>query len=286
MPSVQRTIRRQTGRPRISRFAAAILWVAGVFFACQSLHAAAQSLQTPNQQQAAAQSPATQSVVLDSVIAVVNHQVILSSDLDLELRMMRLLPVNGPSRPEATEALNQLTTRALIEQQVLIEDPHGLEIDPAQLSASLAELRQNLPACKQHDCASPAGWSAYLATLGLTPEQVERYWSRRMAVLAFIERRFRSGIRIAPEEIEKYYREKLLPQYPSPGTAPPLDKLSSRIQEILLGQQVNALLDDWLKNLQTQGEVEILDPALAASAEKASEDKADNTDAGQKGVEP
>lgn len=224
-----------------------------------------------------------QGMVLDSVLAVVNHQVILASDLELELRMMRLLPARDSAAPEVTEALDQLTTRALIEQQILLEDPHGLEVDPAQLNASLAELRQTLPACRKHDCATSAGWSAYLATLGLTPGQVERYWIRRMAVLAFIERRFRSGIRIAPEEIEKYYRQTLLPQYPSPASAPPLDQVSSRIQDLLLEQQVNALLDDWLKNLQTQGEVEILDPALAASAEKANAAKSSD---GQTGGKP
>jgi len=211
--------------------------------------------------------------VLDSVIAVVNHQVILASDLDLELRMMRLLPADGGNTTTTVGAIDRLTTRALIEQQILLEDPHGLEIDPAQLSANLTELRQSLPACKLRDCVSSSGWSAYLATLGLTTEEVQHYWIRRMAVLAFIERRFRNGIRITPEEIEKYYRERLVPQYRSPSDAPALDKISSRIQELLLQQQVNTLLDDWLKNLQTQGEVEILDPTLAAGVAANAEKK-------------
>ena len=281
-----RTVQQATRFRRRSK--RATIAVATALLACMVVSACPSFAQ--NQQIAIqpASRPTVQAAVLDSVIAVVNHQVILSSDLELELRMMRLLPSRGPSRTGASEALDQLTTRALIEQQILLEDPHGLEIDPALLQSNLADLRQNLPECRKHDCSSPSGWSAYLATLGLTPEQVQSYWTRRMAVLAFIERRFRSGIRIAPDEIEKYYRQTLLPQYPSPALAPPLDKLSSRIQDILLEQQVNSLLEEWLKNLQSQGEVEILDPTLAASAEKASEDKvnAEKTNAGQKGVEP
>ena len=136
---------------------------------------------------------------------------------------------------------------------------------------NLAELRQSLPACKRRDCVSEPGWSAYLATLGLTPDRIDEYWARRMAVLRFIERRFRSGIRIAPEEIKKYYDESLLPQYSTPKDAPPLEKVSARIQEVLLQQQVNALLNDWLKSLQDQGQVEILDSALAAASEKSAE---------------
>ena len=206
---------------------------------------------------------ANQPQVLDHVVAVVNNQVILASDIALEMRVFRLLPIGDGSDATPPKSLERLTTRTLIEQQIVQEDPHGLEITPADLQAGLAELRQNLPACKHRDCTTASGWSAYLATLGLTPANVSEYWSHRMAVLRFIEQRFRSGVRIAPEEIQKYYRETLVPRYADPQDAPPLDRISPRIQEILLQQQVNTLLNDWLKSLQDQGQVEVLDPALA-----------------------
>jgi len=206
---------------------------------------------------------------LDRVIAVVNNQVILASDLNVELRLFRLLPINDRRDSSPPKALERLTTRALIEQQILQEDPHGLEIAPKDLEDSLTELRQNLPQCKHTDCASAAGWSAYLATIGLTPERVADYWRHRMAMLRFIEERFRSGIHIAPEEIQKYYNETLAPQYAKPEEVPPLARVSPRIQEILLQQQVNALFNDWLKSLQEQGQVEILDPALATKENPA-----------------
>ena len=208
---------------------------------------------------------------LDRVIAVVNNQVVLESDLDLEIRLFHLLPINDRRDSSPPKALERLTTRALIEQQILQEDPHGLEIAPRDLEDSLAELRQNLPACKHRDCNSPAGWSDYLSTLGLTSERVTAYWSHRMAVLRFIEERFRSGIRIEPEEIQKYYHETLAPQYAKPDEVPPLASVSPRIQEILLQQRVNALFNDWLKSLRDQGQVEILDPELASAVREAGE---------------
>jgi len=206
---------------------------------------------------------------LDGVIAVVNNQVILASDLDLEMRVFRLLPIGDRIDSTPVKALERLTTRALIEQQIAQEDPHGLDVAPNELADALAELRQNLPACKSRDCATPAGWAAYLATLGLTPERLSEYWMHRMAVLRFIELRFRSGNRVTPEEIQKYYQEQLVPKFASPAEAPPLEKISPRIQEILLQQKVNALLSDWLKSLQDQGQVEILDPALRAQTADA-----------------
>ena len=209
---------------------------------------------------------------LDSVIAVANNQVILASDLDLEMRVASLLPGNRGTGVTTLEALNRLTTRALIEQQIVQEDPHGLDLDLMSVSANLVDLRQNLPACKRHGCGTDAEWSTYLKTLGLTPERVDIYWGHRMAVLAFIERRFRSGIRVTPEEIETYYKQTLMPQYPKQADVPQLAKVSERIQEVLLQQRVNALLNDWLKSLQAQGEVEILDPALAAASAAAQSD--------------
>jgi hypothetical protein len=204
--------------------------------------------------------------VLDRVIAVVNNQVILASDLTLELRLLHLVPINDRRDSTPPMALERLITRALVEQQILQEDPQGLEVAPRELEDSLTELRQNLPACKVQSCATDAGWTAHLHTLGLTPKEVSTYWADRMAILRFIEQRFRSGRRISQDEIEKYYRETLVPQYAKPEDAPPLTQISERIQEILLQEQVNSLLNDWLKSLKDQGGVEILDASLQTAA--------------------
>jgi peptidyl-prolyl cis-trans isomerase SurA len=206
-------------------------------------------------------------VPLDRVIAVVNNQVILASDLDLEMRFDRLLPINNREESSPTKTLQRLITRALIQQQILQEDPHGLEVDSNEVDAEISEARQNLPSCKSRDCNTPAGWSAYLRTMGLTPESVRVYWSNRMALLRFIEQRFRTGIRITPEEIDKYYKETLLPQYANADDAPGVQKISPRIQEILLQQRVTVLFNDWLKSLKEQGQVEVLDSSLQAASE-------------------
>jgi len=266
---------------RIQMHAAKVARSCGIASICLAIALSADHFAVAQADTAAsAQAPdvkaaATKPQPLDSVIAVVNNQVILASDLELEMRIFRLIPIGDRDDAMPAKALERLTTRALIEQQILLEDPHGLEVAPKELEDSLAELRQSLPDCKHRDCFSNAGWVTYLATLDLTPKRVADYWSRRMAVLRFIELRFRSGIRITPEEIQTYYHDTLIPKYAKPQDAPPLEKISPRIQEILLQQRVNALLNDWLKSLQDQGQVEILDPALKAAS------KADSTQPSQ-----
>jgi hypothetical protein len=209
-------------------------------------------------------------VVLDRVVAVVNNQAILSSDLDDELR----LAVLDPSRAglgvfTRQRALEQLIGRALIQQQMRQEDEQAMEPPQAEIDARISELRKELPACVRQNCASAEGWKAFLTANGLTPERVQFSVRHRLQILRFIEQRFRQGILISPEEIATYYHDTLLPQYAAGDAIPPLEKVSPRIQEILLQRQVNALFDDWLKNLRKQGDVEVLDPSLETPEAKS-----------------
>ena len=233
---------------------------AGMMAVCLAILGAASAL---GQNPAPAASPANV-VVLDRVVAVVNNQAILASDVDEEVRLAVLDPGGAGVVLTPQRALEQLISRSLIQQQIRQEDAQAAEPSQAEVDARLAEIRKEVPACIHFNCASEQGWAAFLAAHGLTAKRVETYLRYRVQILRFIEQRFRQGIRITPEEIEKYYRETLLPQYATGETIPPLDEVAPRIQEILLERQVNVLFDDWLRNLRRQGNVEVLDPALEA----------------------
>lgn len=217
---------------------------------------------TPGLARAAVQEPASP-VVLDRVVAVVNNRAILASDLDDEIRLSVLDPAqDGRNALTRKRALEQLISRALIQQQIRQEDEQSAAPSQAEIDARLAEIRKELPACVRQNCASDDGWKVFLAVHGLTPNEVQASLRRRVEILRFIERRFRQGISISPQEVETYYRETLLPQYGKGEAIPLLETVAPRIEEILLQQQVNVLFDGWLKNLRKQGDVEVLDPAL------------------------
>jgi hypothetical protein len=213
------------------------------------------------QNPAQAAQPAN-AVELDRVVAVVNNQAILASDVDDEVRLAVLDPGVAGVVLTPIRALEQLISRALIQQQIRQEDAQAADPPPTEVDARLAEIRKELPVCIRQNCATEAGWKAFLAVHGLTQERVESYLRYRLQILRFIEQRFQPGIRVSPEEIESYYRGTLLPQYAAGEAIPPLDLVAQRIEEILLQQQVNILFDDWLGNLRKQGEVEVLDLAL------------------------
>ena len=116
-----------------------------------------------------------------------------------------------------------------------------------------------MPACAAADCASDEGWKKFLASAGFTESELQDRLRLRAEVLRFIEQRFRSGIRITDMQVQDFYTETMLPQYAKEhAKAPALDVLAPRIQELLLQQQVSALLDQWLKTLRENGSVRIL----------------------------
>lgn len=205
---------------------------------------------------------------LDRVVAVVNNQPIMWSDIENELRLSALEPRSKEEGPAtAQNALQDLISRDLIRQQIREEDVQAAEPTPVKVQARLDELRRVLPECVRMHCSTDAGWQAFLREHNLTEAQVERYMRTRLEVLAFIEDRFRQGIRIPDEDVEKYYRDTLVPQYGAGETPPALEKVAPRIREILLQEQVNLLFGTWLDNLRKQGDVEVLDPALKSAAD-------------------
>ncbi|MGA2909735.1 MAG: SurA N-terminal domain-containing protein [Terracidiphilus sp.] len=216
---------------------------------------------------AAQSDPPSAPAVLDSVVAVVNKRAILASDIDDEIRLSVLDPnLVGQGTLTRQGALEQLISRALIEQQIREQDMQAIAPSQDEVNARLEQIRKQLPACVRQNCATDAGWKAFLAAHGLTPERVESYLRYRLEILSFIEQRFRQGIQISPQQVESYYHDILLPQYAPGETVPPLDQVAPRIQEILLEKQVNVLFDAWLTNLRSQGDVEVLDPSLESAA--------------------
>jgi peptidyl-prolyl cis-trans isomerase SurA len=201
---------------------------------------------------------------VDRVVAIVNGQLILDSDVDRERRFAALLPYREGSGPyNRDEAIERLINRDLILQQVQLQP--GGEVTQQAAAKDLETLRTSIPACSKYHCETEEGWEAFLASEGFTEESVTTLWRQRMEVLAFIEQRFRMGIRILPAEIQEYYTKTMLPEYAAQHvTPPPMRTISRRIQEVLLQQRVSKLLDDWLASLRAQGNVVVLHPGEEA----------------------
>jgi parvulin-like peptidyl-prolyl isomerase len=202
-------------------------------------------------------------LTLDRVAAMVNGDLILESDLDAEERFTAFQPFSEAQQATREELLNRLIDRTLILQQMALQ-PEA-PISDAEVDEQFAMLRKSIPKCAAYHCDTEAGWEKFVADQGFTLEEVRDRWRQRMEVLRFIEERFRMGIRISQAEIDEYYKTTMLPAYQKENApAPPEATIADRIQEILLQQQVDKLLDDWLATLRAQGSVRILKPGEEA----------------------
>jgi peptidyl-prolyl cis-trans isomerase SurA len=218
-----------------------------------------QAKTAPQASGAAANAGPEFGVVLDRLIAVVNEDVILESDVDEERRFEEVQPYRSGPVFSRERIIERLIDRALILQQAALE-PEDAVADK-DLDAQLATLRKDIPACKQYHCETDDGWKKYLGDHGFTEEEFRARWKLRMQLLKFIEVRFRNGINIKDSEIKAYYEKTMLPEYAKRNVTPPkLETIQKRIEEVLLQQEVGALLQDWLKSLRAQGSVRMITP--------------------------
>ena len=223
----------------------------------------AQGTAVPAAGSAAGVGAQPQGTELDRVVGVVNGDLILESDVDQERRLENFQPFRTAAETTRDKIMERLVDRTLIlQQEALQPEP---PISDAVLDAQMATLRKEIPACKEYHCETDAGWEKFVTDQGFTLSELRWEWRQRMEVLRFIEERFRTGARVQDEEVKTYYEKTLLPEYARQhATAPPLAAIAPRIEEILLQQQVTALLTDWLKSLRAQGTVRILQPGEVA----------------------
>ena len=195
---------------------------------------------------------------MDRIAATVNGELVLESDLDEEERFTRLYPYGvADDKTPREQALTRLIDRTLILQQ-LSSFPRA-QITDADVAKEEADLRKDLPACANIDCTTDKGWQAFLASDGFTEDELRDRLRQRAQVLRFIEQRFRSAVHIDDKQIADFYSSTMLPEYAKQhAAAPPLDSVHDRVQEVLLQQQVNAMLDEWLKTLRDSGRVRVI----------------------------
>ncbi len=210
---------------------------------------------------------ATQPVVLDRVIAIINGDVLLESDVREEMRFSVLQPISVPASQNTEErAAQRLITRTLILRQMKEQNGINYSVSDEEVRKSLDELRHQIPACGPMHCTTEAGWQAFLRKSGLTEQEVDDRWKERLEILKFIDQRFGVSIHIGRQDIENYYKNNFLPAFAkSKQPAPKLESVAPRIREILLQQQVNSQLRDWLQSLREQGSVQVLDPKYGKS---------------------
>jgi hypothetical protein len=185
-------------------------------------------------------------VEVERVLALVNGVPVLASDVELA-QIAQLVP-REPAESEADHR------RAVVEALV------ALELRWQDLQA--AGVVQRLEVDEAHAWQSVVGRAgggeavgARLAAAGLG-EPLLRELVRRAAVIeVYVTGRFAPFVRPTGEEVERVFREELLPSLPA-GTAPPdLKTVRPELETLLRERKLIAEVDRWTHDLEARGEV-------------------------------
>jgi len=200
---------------------------------------------------------------LDRIVATVNGEPVLASDVEGAIRVEALLQgraISEISLADYQAALDRLIDRMLIRQQMT----SGYAAPGQQVEERMAQVRTAFPEAK-----SAAAWQALLAAYGVREQQLHKSVEEQVQLMQFVDARLRPMVRVSPEEIEGYYKEKLLPELSRKGAATePLADVQSGIRELLVQERIDARLNGWLASLREQANVRILNPASASGVSK------------------
>ena len=211
--------------------------------------------------------PKEPGTTIDRVIAIVDGQIVLDSDVDEERRFEAIQPLApGTELPGASnrdQEIERLVNRTLILQQAKLQVSDTTT--EADVDKEVNSLRTTLPACKAMNCSTDAGWDRFLQSHGFTAAEFRMRWKQRMQVLAFIQERFGAGTTVSEAQVKAFYQSTMLPQYQKAHTKPAsLASVEPRIREVLQQQQISSLLRDWLQSLRAQGSITVLHPGEEA----------------------
>lgn len=190
---------------------------------------------------------------VDRIVSSIGKLAITESDVEIEDRFEIFLGEQRSPVIGGTAAFEQVRDR-LIDQKLLLREADRDGIPPADASAvalRLAEIRKKYK--------SEAGFQSALRTLGTSERQVLERLGEQGRIVQLIDQRLRPHCVVNDSEIQAYYRETLLPQYPSGSNdpAPPLTEVQGRIREVLIEKKLNQLLSEWLKQLRATYAVKI-----------------------------
>lgn len=190
--------------------------------------------------------------VVDRMVAVVNKQVILQSELEQAAHVEFLLqgkPLDQLTSADLQAALDRLIDQALLEQQIV--NAATFEPTAEEVTARIRELRANIPGG-----ANSENWKTMLAAYGVTAEDVQLQVTTQIRILRLVDIRFRNLAHVDGTAVSDYYQHKLLPDLRKQGAPePPLNQVSDKIEKILTEQRIDDLLNSWLQTLRAQAHI-------------------------------
>ncbi len=186
--------------------------------------------------------------LLDRVVAVVDEDPILASDIDRVIGLGLVEPKAG----ESGDLLRRRVLDQLIEQRLRsheIDRTGFIQVPVEEIQLQIGEIRARFP--------DEASFAHQLSELGMTRAALEQLVARQIAVLVYIDERLGPRVFVSLDDIRNYYASTLKVVAEKRGEkAPPLEDVREEIRAVLHEQRLNDELDRWSEELRRNADVE------------------------------
>ena len=191
--------------------------------------------------------PAGKAVLQDRVLAVVDEDPILASEVDRVIR----LGLEQPQPGETDERFRRRVLDDLIDQRLQFHevDRFNFEQVPVdEIQKRVAEIRARYP--------DEAAFQKALKEVGLDLKGLRQLVARQLLVLTYVDERLGARAFVEPEDINRYYRDVLTPEMRKRGQQPPpLDEVREDIRETVKQQKLTQEMANWTRDLRAKADV-------------------------------
>jgi peptidyl-prolyl cis-trans isomerase SurA len=188
-----------------------------------------------------------QPVLQDRVLAVVDEDPVLASDVERAIR----LGLEQPKPGEDDARFHRRVLDALIDQRLQFHeiDRFNFEQVPVDdIQKRVAEIRSRFP--------DDAAFQKALKEVGLDLKALRQLVARQLLVLTYVDERLGSRVFVGPDEINRYYREVLTPEMSRQGRQPPLiEDVREDIRETLKQQKMTQEMVSWTQDLRKKADM-------------------------------
>ncbi len=193
--------------------------------------------------------------IVDRIVAVVDGQVITWSAA-LQEANFQAFQIGAPP----VTSLDPQKLRSVVSHMI---DQLLLEQESARLGFTLNEASDKDTAPERDHKRFPTeqDFRKALERYGLNEQQAAARAQREMEILSFVDLHLRPQAHPTPEMIQSYYTQTLVPELQSEGQPhiPPLQDVSAKIEQVLVEQEINRLLEDWVRELRTRARITMID---------------------------
>jgi len=179
--------------------------------------------------------------VIDRIAVTLDNQIITESEVMREIRLSAFL--NGDSLDFSPEARRKAAGR-LVEQKMI-----GREIELARyLEPGKDEVEAMLKQIQTQRFRDAEDYRQSLEKCGISEHDLMAHLLWQLALLHFIDARFRPGVQVSDEEVREYFdnERSRLKETADPRKEPMFEDVRDQIRETLANQRVDQELDDWL----------------------------------------